>query len=122
METMLITADTKLLVQNSNSSDLPPFSIEDYGKIRNMPSNMICPGCNNRMFRQKDHISHKDKRFIVCGHVELTTLPIFKYVTLICNKCNSEKTNLDPFEVQLGNLIPISEVYRLAYKRQHQKT
>lgn len=123
MNTILptITADTKFLVQNSDSEGLPPFSIEDFNKIYQVPSHMRCPVCKEMMCRKKEYPSHKDERIIVCGHVELVGLPIFKYVTLICNKCNSEKRNLPPFSIRLGDLLPLSEVYRLSYTHRHQK-
>jgi len=108
-----ITSDSLIEVKNSETGDNAlPNALEIYYKKKYntlIPSSATCHSCKKKMYRKKTSPNCNDNDIMVGGHVESTTIPIFKYILPICKECNDKKLNLPPFKVKLGYLLLIKE-------------
>lgn len=93
--------NTKIKVKNStNTTSNPPRGYKswlDWYFKGDIPSSMKCPSCGRMM-------TQYTSPYMVGGHVESAYLPIFKYITPICNECNCGREYLLPFHVKIGDL------------------
>lgn len=101
-------SETLIRVKNSpNSESNPPKGYDSWLEWffnRNIPSSMICPSCKRLMVRPNSRQNWRNHSYMVGGHVESIIIPIVRYITPICNECNSQKEELPPFDVKLGSL------------------